>query len=146
MVPGCVASGVVKKSKTVNFNPKEKKISRHEFIADCGTPGAVGLIIQMLMPCLLFQEKESCKLSICGGTFVGMSPTVHPIEHVLLPHLKRMGADATLTIESNGFTPNVVGKAIIEVKALKQPLAPFELTERGGELLHIDVYVATTEG
>jgi len=54
MVPGCVASGVVKKSKTVNFNPKEKKISRHEFIADCGTPGAVGLIIQMLMPCLLF--------------------------------------------------------------------------------------------
>ena len=75
-----------------------------------------------------------------------MSPTVHPIEHVLLPHLNRMGADATLTIESNGFTPNVVGKAIIEVKALKQPLAPFELTERGGELLHIDVYVATTEG
>lgn len=75
-----------------------------------------------------------------------MSPTVHPIEHVLLPHLKRMGADATLTVESNGFTPNVVGKAIIEVKALKQPLVPFELTERGGELLHIDVYVATTAG
>jgi RNA 3'-terminal phosphate cyclase len=49
MVPGCVASGVVKKSKIVNFNPKENKISLHEFTADCGSPGAVGLIIQMLM-------------------------------------------------------------------------------------------------
>ena len=115
MVPGCVASGVVKKSKTVNFNPKDKKISRHEFLADCGTPGAVGLIIQMLMPCLLFQAKESCKLEIRGGTFVSMSPTVHPIKHVLLPHLKRMGLEVGLKVESNGFTPDVVGSAILDV-------------------------------
>ena len=98
-MPGCAASGVVKKSKTVNFNPKDKKISRNEFSADCGSPGSVSLIVQMLMPCLLFQEKQSCKLKICGGTFVGMSPTVHPIQHVLLPHLAKMGVEAILEVE-----------------------------------------------
>lgn len=45
MVPGCAAAGVQKKSKTVDFNPKDKKISRSEILADCGSPGSVALIV-----------------------------------------------------------------------------------------------------
>jgi RNA 3'-terminal phosphate cyclase len=44
MVPGCVIKGDRKKSTEVEFNPKTGQISRHDFIADCGSPGAIGLI------------------------------------------------------------------------------------------------------
>ena len=86
----------------------------------------------MLMPCLLFQEKDACKLRICGGTHVGMSPTVHPIQNVLLPHLLRMGIEARLEVETCGFFPDVVGSVNLEIKSLKSHLSPFDLTERGG--------------
>lgn len=100
----------------------------------------------MLMPCLLFQAKESCRLEVRGGTFVSMSPTVHPIKYVLLPHLQRMGIEASLSVTANGFVPDVVGSATLDVKALQSPPMPFDLIERGGDLLNIDIYVATTEG
>ena len=44
MVPGCVIKGDRKKSTEVEFNPKTGQISRNDFIADCGSPGAIGLI------------------------------------------------------------------------------------------------------
>ena len=53
---------------------------------------------------------------------------------MLLPHLARMGIDAALETESNGFTPDVVGSVNLSIKSLDQKarLNPFELTERGG--------------
>ena len=53
---------------------------------------------------------------------------------MLLPHLARMGIDAKLETESNGFTPDVVGSVNLFIKSLDQKawLNPFELTERGG--------------
>ena len=45
MVPGCSVSGNKKKSTQVDFDPKLNKISRNEFVADCGTPGAIALIL-----------------------------------------------------------------------------------------------------
>jgi hypothetical protein len=57
-----------------------------------------------------------------------------------------MGVEATLDVESNGFFPDVVGSVTLEIKALKGSLLPFDLTERGGDLQHIDIYVASTEG
>lgn len=87
LVPGCRVTGNAKKSTEVEFDPKTGNISRTNYSADCGSAGAIGLVMQMLMPCLLFQAKDKCVLTIDGGTHVNFSPTVSPVEHVLLPAL-----------------------------------------------------------
>ena len=74
--------------------------------------------MQMLMPCLLFQAKERCILTIQGGTHVNFSPTVVPVEHVLLPALNRMGANISLAIDKFGFYPDIKGKVTVIVNAL----------------------------
>ena len=45
LVPGSRVTGNKKKSQVVHFNPKDKSISRKVYKADCGSPGAVGLIL-----------------------------------------------------------------------------------------------------
>jgi hypothetical protein len=45
MVQGCKISGNKKKSTEVDFNPNSGKINREVFEADCGSPGAFGLVL-----------------------------------------------------------------------------------------------------
>ena len=79
LVPGCKVKGNAKKSTEVEFDPKLGNISRTSYAADCESAGAIGLVMQMLMPCLLFQAKDKCVLAIEGGTHVNFSPTVCPV-------------------------------------------------------------------
>mmetsp|Transcript_12408 Transcript_12408/g.15837 ORF Transcript_12408/g.15837 Transcript_12408/m.15837 type:complete len:124 (-) Transcript_12408:512-883(-) len=89
--------------------------------------------MQMLVPCLLFQEKPKCVLTLQGGTHVNFSPTMFPIEHVFLPVLKKMGADVSLSIQGYGFYPDIKGKVELCVTALQSPLQAINLTSRGSE-------------
>ena len=89
--------------------------------------------MQMLTPCLLFQSKPSCKLTIEGGTHVNFSPTQFPVEHVLLPVLAQMGANIELNLLKYGFYPDVKGKVEITVSTLQAPLRAICLTERGSQ-------------
>lgn len=84
--------------------------------------------MQMLMPCLLFQEKPNCALTIQGGTHVNFSPTMFPVEHVLLPVLREMGAPISLTVNKCGFYPDVKGKVTVTVNAIQEPLQAITLT------------------
>ena len=95
-MPGCRVQGNAKKSTQVGFNPKENSISRTSYWADCESAGAIGLVMQMLLPCLLFQAKPNCVLTIEGGTHVNFSPTMFPVDNVLLPVLRKMGAQIDL--------------------------------------------------
>ena len=126
----------------MNFNPRDKSISRKQYEADCESPGAIGLILQMLMPCLLFQVEKSCTLSILGGTHVGMSPTVFAVEHVLLPTLKQMGVNINLKAVKHGYFPDVVGRVNATIDSINEPLQAITLLERGGTKLDkIVIYV-----
>ncbi len=100
----------------------------------------------MLMPCLLFQAKDRCNLTIIGGTYVGMSPTIAALEHVLYPALKMFGLDVSLKVVKNGFFPDVVGEVCLSIPSLKAPLKPISFMSRGSSLLSIEVYIMTTLG
>lgn len=117
-VPGCRVQGNAKKSTEVEFDPRSGNISRESYSADCESAGAIGLVMQMLMPCLIFQAKPRCVLTIEGGTHVNFSPTVVPVEHVLLPALQRMGAEIGLVVNKFGFYPDIKGKVTVTVTAL----------------------------
>ena len=131
LVPGCKVEGNALKSTVVKFDPKDKLISRDKYQADCQSAGAVGLVLQMITPCLLFQEKEQCKLTLLGGTHVNYSPTMFPVEHVLIPALKKMGINLQLSIHGYGFYPDIKGKVEVIVPAIRSPIQPISLLERG---------------
>jgi RNA 3'-terminal phosphate cyclase (ATP) len=145
MLPGCEVSGNKKGSTEVVFDPCAKKIKQESFVADCGSPGAIGLILQMLTPCLMFNSAPSCDLLIKGGSMVGMSPNTDCLANVLLPVLRRMGAEISLEVPFDGYFPDVIGEAATKIKALSKPLQSIELVDRG-EFQHVDLYVNYSAG
>jgi RNA 3'-terminal phosphate cyclase (ATP) len=103
-----------------------------------GTAGSTTLLLQTLLPALLYADGPS-KLRLEGGTHNPLAPPFEFIDRVFLPALRRMGAEATVTLVQSGFAP--VGGGVIECEI--QPCAkliPLELHERG-ELTSIHLRV-----
>jgi RNA 3'-terminal phosphate cyclase (ATP) len=103
-----------------------------------GTAGSATLLLQTLLPALLHASGPS-KLRLEGGTHNPLAPPFEFIDRVFLPALRRMGAEASVSLVQSGFAP--AGGGIIECEI--QPcskLIPFELHERG-ELTSISLRV-----
>ena len=104
----------------------------------------------MLLPCLLFQEEPSIDLTIKGGTLVGMSPTYHSFNFVLLPILRTMGIKAEYQVVKHGFFPDLVGETLLKVNSLgseeNNSILGLDLSSRGGDLLGIQFYVDVLQG
>lgn len=56
-----------------------------------------------------------------------------PVEHVLLPTLKEMGANIDLNILGYGFFPDVKGKVEATITAVQEPLKAIKLLSRGAK-------------
>jgi len=94
-----------------------------------GTAGSTGLVLQAIIPVLLF-GKNSSKIRITGGTHVPWSPSFHYLKTVFLPALKTMGGHVTVAIDKWGWYPKGGGtiRAFIENT---QGLKPIHLFNRG---------------
>ena len=59
---------------------------------------------------------------------MNFSPTMFPIEHVLIPTLVKMGmANLSVNILKYGFFPDIKGKVEVIVPALKTPIQAIQL-------------------
>lgn len=76
-----------------------------------GTAGSTGLLFQTLLPALLHADGPS-KLRLEGGTHNPLAPPFEFLDRVFLPALRRMGAEASISLVQSGFAP--VGGGIIE--------------------------------
>ena len=128
LVVGSKVEGDFKKSKVVTFNPGTNLIKRSDYTADCGTPGSVFLISQMLLPCLLFQIEPEIKLTIKGGTIVSKSPPYDTYVNVLIPALNSMGAIVSADIKYHGLFPDLVGEMSLSIKNMNEKLKPIDWT------------------
>ncbi|MHA1615942.1 MAG: RNA 3'-terminal phosphate cyclase [Candidatus Njordarchaeales archaeon] len=115
-------------STQVFFNPK--KIEGGEFVIDPGTAGSITLIIQAILPALIFAEKKSI-VTIKGGTDVPWSPPIDAVRYVLLPGLKDMGVEAKLELIRRGHYPRGGGLVKLYVEPITEPLKPKILKEQG---------------
>jgi RNA 3'-terminal phosphate cyclase (ATP) len=109
---------------------------------DIGTPGSITLVLQAVLPYLLFTTHphhppgRPFTLTIRGGTNVGQSPSFDYVAHVLLPTLSRLGLPpVAATLERRGWNAGRagVGSARFAVTPLApgRRLAPFDARERG---------------
>jgi RNA 3'-phosphate cyclase len=114
-------------SDALLFEPRG--IHPGEFSFDIGTAGSTSLVLQTILVPLGFAGAPSTVV-LTGGTHVPWSPCFHYLDLQWMPHLRRIGFEARLTLELAGFYPRGGGRirAVIEPPAA---LAPLLLAERG---------------
>jgi len=125
-----VVEGDHKGSTELVFSPVEVKGG--DFFFDIGTAGATSLVLQTIIPSLVFL-KEKSTVTLKGGTHVPFSPSFHYLEKIFAYFLKRIGIDIHLSIESYGFYPKGGGKIRAVIFPAKEP-KPLKITERGSIL------------
>lgn len=109
------------------FSPKEVKGG--DFFFDIGTAGSTMLVLQTIIPSLIF-SKEKTTLILKGGTHVPYSPSFNYITGIFAPFLKRLGIEIQLTIESYGFYPKGGGKIRAEISPA-EGIKPLSALEQG---------------
>ena len=119
----------------LTFIPKDNKLQKSTVLVNIGTAGSVTLLMQSLLPALLFAEKQ-CTLAISGGTDVEFSPSVDYFSNVFLPHLSRFG-NIHFELINRGYFPK--GNGMVRIKVMPSSFKekiPFNLISQQ-KLIHI---------
>lgn len=142
-------------SEELLFRPGPLAPAGIEVCADTQTAGSITLLIQTILPVLLFQPpaqddpdaggvRNATTVVLKGGTNATHAPQVDYFLHVFLPVAGRMfgGDRVSATVRRRGYYPKGGGEVVLEVR----PLAPgktldgISLTERG-EVTRIRGYI-----
>jgi RNA 3'-terminal phosphate cyclase (ATP) len=126
-------------STGLTFTPRCIKGGVYEFAI--GTAGSATLVLQTLIPALLYADVPSV-VKVSGGTHNPKAPPAHFIEHAYVPLLEAMGAQIDFELKRFGFYPNGGGEVCTAVWPCPQ-LRQLHLTERGAlRAGYAEAYVA----
>ena len=116
MISNASVEGLKLGSTRIVFRPRG--IRGGEYKIDIGTAGSITLILQTILPPLLFADKPS-KLEIIGGTDVAWSPTIDYFENVTLRALREMNCSVKLRLVARGYYPKGGGRVFVEFEPSK---------------------------
>lgn len=109
--------GAVLNSREIWFKPNG--IRSGKFEAEIGTAGSISMLLMTVLPICAFAE-GAVQLHVArGGTDVSNSPTINYLQNVLLPLLKRMGLNTSLTVTKYGYYPKGMGEVTIATEPCK---------------------------
>jgi RNA 3'-terminal phosphate cyclase (ATP) len=111
-ISGADALGADPGSLELTFAPG--KVTAGDYRFDIGTAGSVVLLLQSLLPPLLFADGPS-QVVLTGGTHVPFGPPFDFLREVFLPSLSRIGAPFSCGIERYGFYPRGGGKVTARI-------------------------------
>ncbi len=96
-----------------------------QFHFNIGTAGSATMAAFTLVPPALFSAGES-RFTITGGLFQDFAPTFFHMERVLVPLIRRMGAEISLEMLRPGYVPRGQGRLHLAVRPCKglEPLQP----------------------
>jgi len=103
-----------------------------DFTFDIGTAGSTSLLLQCILPPLLFADEDSV-VRITGGTDVPFAPPSLFLQRVFLPAIRAMGAEVTLKVEKHGFYPKGGGGLEARITPVGR-LEPLDWLEKGKSL------------
>jgi RNA 3'-terminal phosphate cyclase (ATP) len=129
MITSAHVQGAEQGSTHLYFEPRD--LAGGTYRLDVGTAGSTSLVLQAIIPGLLF-AKEPSQVTITGGTHVPWSPCFHYLRDVFAPALKEMGGSVFLENRRWGWYPKGGGEVIASIS----PMAALRAMERGrpGEL------------
>lgn len=113
-ISGAAVRGAELGSTEVSFVPGQT--APGDYLFEIGTAGSVTLLLQCLLPPLLFAPRPS-RLVLAGGTHVPFSPPVDYLQEVFFPFLEAIAPGARLECEIDryGFYPRGGGKVTASV-------------------------------
>jgi len=114
-------------STALEFTPGPVNGGVYDF--DIGTAGSTTLVLQTLIPALLFAAQPTA-LTVTGGTHNPKAPPAEFLQRAYCRVLAAMGADVEIDIERYGFYPAGGGRISATIWPCKQ-LANLDLLERG---------------
>jgi RNA 3'-terminal phosphate cyclase (ATP) len=117
-------------STTLSFSPE--RIESGNYLFDIKTAGSCSLVLQTVLPALIFADKPSV-ITIKGGTHVPFSPTYHYISEVFLLMLKKIGIEVESSINKYGFYPKGGGEIRLRISPVRE-IKGLNLLTRGNLL------------
>ncbi len=117
-------------ARSLEFVPNKIRSGNHEFAI--GTAGSCTLVLQTLLPALLYADTPS-QVILKGGTHNPMAPPAQFLQRAYLPVLTKMGANIDLQIKRFGFNPAGGGELHAQVEPCAK-MQPIDLSERGARL------------
>ena len=136
-ITGAKVEGDKIDSNELVFQPGEIRGGNYSF--NIGTAGSTSLVLQSMIPVLLFGKTPS-QVQITGGTHVPWSPSFHYLKAVFLPTLRKMGVEVSLEIGKWGWYPKGGGKIRAFIKNT-HGLNAIHLSNRG-ELVNLHIISA----
>lgn len=115
-------------SMQLSFEPRQ--LVPGSYSLDIGTAGSTSLVLQTMLPALIFAEGAS-QVVITGGTHVPWSPCFHYLQEVFVPALQKMGVALQLEIARWGWYPKGGGKVTASISPVPE-LSGVDFTWRGG--------------
>lgn len=124
--------GLVVGSRELFFKPKERKSGN--FLFDIKTAGSASLVLQAVIPVLLFSEKQS-GVEVVGGTHVMKSPNYDFFSNVFLQSIGKMGCNVKSELRKAGFYPKGGGDVLVEISPVDR-VKPISATEKKEEKIN----------
>ena len=114
-----------------------------EFSVDTKTAGSVILLLQTILPCLLYAPRPSL-LDLKGGTDADFAPPVDYFRYTFAHYAKMFGVSFSISSVLRGFFPKGCGEVRLSVDPVKR-LEPVDITVRGTVTnVTVDVYLCGT--
>jgi RNA 3'-terminal phosphate cyclase (ATP) len=129
-VSGAEVTGAEVGSQAMSFVPGQLKPGDYQFAI--GTAGSCTLVLQTLLPALLYCDKPST-VRISGGTHNPMAPPAQFLQRAYCRVLRAMGAQIDIDLVRSGFFPAGGGVLAASVTPCSG-LRPLELLSRGKRL------------
>ncbi len=112
----------------MNFEPK--CILAGRFVGDTKTAGSICLLLQNVLPCLIFSSGP-CELDLRGGTNGANAPQIDYFQEVFSPIASDLGIKTESKILKRGYYPRGGGEVYIKTQPIEGTLNSINLTDFG---------------
>ncbi len=116
-------------SMEIYFEPRTRRPGSYKF--NIGTAGSISLVLQAILPTLLFSGGFT-RIDITGGTDVSWSPPIDYMRYVFTHNIRFFGVNIDIKLIRRGHYPRGGGRVIIEVEPVHGFLRPINFVESKG--------------